>query len=90
MKGCRVCSAFCGSFITLVDKLKKKEGMNKTIGILICKEKDRLLVEYLLNDSSYPVGVATFNNKKYNELGDELKKLLPSEEEIAKRLANLG
>jgi predicted nuclease of restriction endonuclease-like (RecB) superfamily len=75
-------------YLTLVDKLKKKESMNRTIGILVCKDKDRLLVEYLLNDNSYPLSVATYG-KKYQELGDELKTLLPSEEEIAKRLGQL-
>jgi predicted nuclease of restriction endonuclease-like (RecB) superfamily len=77
-------------YLTLVDKIKKKENMNRTIGILVCKDKDRLLVEYLLNDTNYPVGVATLNNKKYSELGEDLKNLLPSEEEIAKRLNKLN
>lgn len=77
-------------YLTLVDKLKKKENMNQTIGILVCKDKDRLLVEYLLNDNNYPLGVATFDHKKYIELGDELKKLLPSEDEIMRRLGGLG
>jgi predicted nuclease of restriction endonuclease-like (RecB) superfamily len=77
-------------YLTLVDRLKKKESMNRSIGILVCKDKDRLLVEYLLNDTNYPVGVATLNNKKYFELGEDLKNLLPSEEEIAKRLNKLN
>jgi YhcG PDDEXK nuclease domain len=76
-------------YLTLVNKLKKKESMNKTIGILICKDKDRLLVEYLLDDSSYPLGVATFNNKQYQDLSEDMKGLLPSQEEIAKRLAGI-
>ncbi len=76
-------------YLTLVDRIKKKGSMNRTIGILACFDKDRLLVEYLLNDTSYPVGVATINSKKYMDLTDDLKILLPSEEEIAKRLTNL-
>jgi hypothetical protein len=76
-------------YLTLVDKLKKKPNMNRTIGILVCKSKDRLLVEYLLNDTNYPVGVATIGNQKYTELSQDLKNLLPNEEEIAKRLTNL-
>jgi predicted nuclease of restriction endonuclease-like (RecB) superfamily len=78
-------------YLTLVDKLKKKESMNRTIGILVCKDKDRLLVEYLLNDNNYPLGVATYaNGKHYSELDQNIKLLLPSEEEIAKRLTNLN
>jgi predicted nuclease of restriction endonuclease-like (RecB) superfamily len=76
-------------YLTLVDRLKKSEAMNRTIGILVCKNKDRLLVEYLLSDTNYPVGIATIGNKKYSELGEDLKHLLPSEEEISKRLSNL-
>lgn len=77
-------------YLTLVDKLKKKESMNRTIGILVCKDKDRLLVEYLLNDNNYPLGVATYaNSKQYSELDENMKQLLPSQEEIAKRLSTL-
>jgi len=76
-------------YMAIIDQTKRREGMNPTIGILVCKDKNRILVEYLLEKTSQPVGISTFNNKKYTELGDELKKLLPSEEEIAKRLAIL-
>jgi hypothetical protein len=56
---------------------------------IICKDKDRLLVEYLLDDSSYPLGVATFNNKQYQDLSEDMQELLPSQEEIAKRLSGI-
>jgi predicted nuclease of restriction endonuclease-like (RecB) superfamily len=75
---------------TLINRLKKKESMNNTIGILVCKDKDRMLVEYLLDDNIYPLGVATYNNKQYQDLSEDLKKLLPSEEQILKRLTNIN
>jgi predicted nuclease of restriction endonuclease-like (RecB) superfamily len=77
-------------YMVLVDKLKRRENMTKTIGILVCKEKSRILVEYMLADTNKPIGVATINNGvDYAHLDDEMKMLLPSEEEITKTLIAL-
>ena len=47
----------------------------------LCKEKDRLIVEYALKDSSQPIGVAPY--KITTKLPKELKKYLPSPKEIS-------
>ncbi len=66
----------------------KEPNHNSTIGIILCRDKDRLMVEYMLANSQDPLGVATFN--KYNELPENYAKYLPSEEEIIKRLGNVS
>jgi hypothetical protein len=71
----------------LVNKQVKENIHNPTIGIILCKNKDRLMVEYMLTNNQDPLGIATFN--KYEELPESYAKYLPSEEEIIKRLVNL-
>lgn len=75
-------------YMELVNNQVKEPTHNPTIGIILCKDKDRLMVEYMLNKKTDPLGVATFN--RYEELPEEYAKYLPSEEEIIKRLANMG
>ncbi|MCD6578059.1 DUF1016 family protein [bacterium] len=67
----------------LNDKMKLKEE-NPSIGIIICKDKNRTVVEYSLKDLDSPIGVASYKIRK--TLPKELKKYLPSSEEIAKKL----
>ena len=60
---------------------------NPSIGIILCKEKNRTFVEYALKDNKKPIGVSTY--KLSTRLPRELKKFLPSPEEMAKRLDGL-
>lgn len=57
---------------------------NPSIGIIICKEKKRTTVEYALKDSNQPIGVATY--KLTTILPHKMKNLLPSSEEISRKL----
>lgn len=60
------------------------EGETPSIGIILCKEKKRTIVEYALSDAVKSIGVATY--RIFKKLPDELKGQLPSPEEIAKLL----
>lgn len=75
-------------YMEFVNNEVKANSHNPTIGIILCKNKDRLMVEYMLSNNQDPLGVATFNRHK--ELPEKYAKYLPSEEEIIKRLANLS
>lgn len=57
---------------------------NPAIGIIICKSKSRMIVEYALKSSTMPVGVATYSLSP--ELPEAYKELLPTSEEIAKKI----
>jgi predicted nuclease of restriction endonuclease-like (RecB) superfamily len=61
---------------------------NPSIGIILCKEKNRTIVEYALNESKKPIGVSTYRLSA--SLPRELKKYLPSPEEMIKRLEALA
>jgi len=74
-------------YMELINKEVKEPNHNATIGIILCKNKDRLMVEYMLSNQPDALGIATFN--RYEELPESYAKYLPSEAEIIKRLANL-
>lgn len=75
-------------YMQLINKQVKQEQHNRTIGIVICKDKNRTEVEYMLEQAKDPIGVATYN--KYENLPKEYAKHLPSEEAIIKRLSNIN
>ena len=74
-------------YLTVLDKQVKMEHENPSIGIIICKNKNRTVVEYALNDTYKPIGVATYQIR--DTLPEQMKNLLPSPEEIKKRLEEL-
>jgi len=57
-----------------------------TIGIILCKGKDQLIVEYALRDSAKPLGVAEFHYLE--RLPDQFKGSLPTVEELEAELGN--
>ena len=58
-----------------------------SIGIIICKDKDRTIVEYALKDTSHPMGVASY--RVTSVLPQALKEYLPSAEVITGSVAHI-
>ncbi|MFZ2224594.1 MAG: PDDEXK nuclease domain-containing protein [Candidatus Deferrimicrobium sp.] len=71
-------------YLTALDRQVREADENPSIGIILCKEKDRTVVEYALHDARKPIGVATYRIMK--RLPKELKGQLPAPEEIARLL----
>ena len=71
-------------YLTVLDEQVKLPDENPSIGIILCKSKDKTYVEYALKQSNVPIGVATY--KLSNSLPEEMKEMLPAPEEIVKRL----
>jgi len=71
-------------YMQLINKQIKQPHHNNTIGIVLCRTKNRLEVEYMLELAKDPMGVATYN--RYSKLPKEFAKYLPSEEDLDKRL----
>ena len=71
-------------YLAALDRQVREKGENRPIGIILCKEKSRTIVEYALHESNKPIGVATYRMVK--RLPKELKGQLPSPEEIARLL----
>ena len=66
-------------YLHLLDKTIKYPDDDTSIGILLCKSKDRVTVEYALEMATKPMGIATFN---YYQLPKEIAQFLPSEEDF--------
>jgi len=73
-----------GFYLAAVDDLLKHEHDNKTIGLLLCKERDKVIAEYALRNMSAPIGVSEYHLSK--ALPKNLKTALPSIEEIEAEL----
>ena len=73
-------------YLSAVDDLVRHESDQPTIGILLCKSKNDVVVEYALRDVSKPIGVANWETRLVESLPDELKGRLPSVEEMEAEL----
>ena len=62
----------------------KHETDNPSIGILLCKERDKLTAEYALRDINKPIGVSEYKLSDF--VPTELVDTLPSAEDIEKRI----
>jgi hypothetical protein len=67
-------------YLTALDRHVREDGENPSIGIILCKEKNRTVVEYALHDVRVPIGVATYRTVR--SLPRELKGQLPTPDEI--------
>jgi len=72
-------------YIKAVDEQLRQKGDEPTIGILLCKGRDRLVAEYALSDIHKPIGVSEYQLTQ--SLPENLKSSLPSIEEIEAELA---
>ena len=68
-------------YLSALNAQVKLEHENPSLGLLLCKSKDETVVEYALNDSSKPIGVATY--KMVNQLPREYQGQLPDPDSIA-------
>ncbi len=65
-------------YLSLLDRLERREDENRSIGIILCAEKDRVEVELALEDMGKPIGVADYQLIVPQE---ELKKVVAEEME---------
>ncbi len=68
-------------YLAALDDKVKMEDENPSIGIILCKSKDKTIVEYALKESNKPIGVAAY--QVVLTLPKELKDQLPAPEQIA-------
>ena len=74
-------------YLTALDRQVRQQDENPFIGIILCKEKSRTIVEYTLHDANKSIGVATYEITR--TLPKALKGQLPRPEEIAALLEGL-
>jgi predicted nuclease of restriction endonuclease-like (RecB) superfamily len=73
-----------GFYMTAVDRQVKAPEDAPTIGLLLCKSKDKVVAEYALRDTSKPMGVAEY--QLVQALPAQLETSLPSIEQIESEL----
>ena len=73
-----------GFYLTAMDRQVKSEHDNPTIGLLLCKSKNKVVAEYALGDKTQPMGVAEY--QLVASLPVELQTSLPSIEQIEREL----
>jgi len=73
-----------GFYLTAVDRQIKGDQDNPSIGLLLCKSKNKVVAEYALNDKSQPMGISEY--KLQEALPAALKTDLPSIEQIEREL----
>lgn len=69
-----------GFYVTAIDEVVKKENDNPTIGLLLCKEKDKISVEWSLKGTNLPIDVSSYELNKY--IPKNILEKLPTEEDI--------
>jgi len=71
-------------YLSAVDSQLKHPMDNPSIGIILCRTKDKIEVEYSLRDINKPIGVSAFQLS--SEISDELRLQLPTVEEMEQGL----
>jgi hypothetical protein len=73
--------------LSAVDDLLRHPDDKPTIGLLLCRSKNKLVAEYALRGFQKPIGVAAWETEITKKLPKELKSSLPTIEEIEAELA---
>jgi hypothetical protein len=72
-------------YLSAIDSQLKRDYDQPSIGIILCKSKDKIEAEYALRDINKPIGISDF--KLTNAIPEKLKTKLPTVEELEKELA---
>lgn len=73
-----------GFYLTAVDMQVKDESDGPTIGLLLCKSKNKVVAEYALRDNARPLGVAEY--QLVESLPEQLQGSMPTIEQIEREL----
>lgn len=75
-------------YLAALDDVVRVDGENPSIGMILCKDKHRVTVEYALRESNKPIGVATYTITDH--LPANLAGMLPAPEDIDRLLKSLA
>lgn len=73
-------------YLSAVDDLLRHPDDKPTLGLLLCRAKDRIVVEYALRDLKKPIGVAGWETKIVEKLPEDLRGSLPTVQELEAEL----
>lgn len=71
-------------YLAALDDLVRKPDEHASIGIILCKSRNKVVVEYALRESKRPIGVAGYHT--VSELPRELESHFPSPDQLERLL----
>ena len=73
-----------GTYVVAVNHQMKTEADNPTLGLLICKDMDKVEAQYALESTSQPLGISSYELSKL--IPEEFRGSMPTIEEIEAEL----
>lgn len=74
-----------GGYVVACNHILKRPDDNPTIGLLICRKKNRLMAQYSLESSSQPIAISSYELEKFYPV--QIEGSIPTTEEIETKLA---
>jgi len=74
-------------YLSAVDDQFRQRDDKPSIGLILCRSKNRVIAEYALRDMSKPIGISGYVTKLVDSLPKNLKGAVPSVEDLEKGLA---
>ncbi|MGB0863246.1 MAG: PDDEXK nuclease domain-containing protein [Saprospiraceae bacterium] len=74
-------------YLSAVDDILKTENDNPSIGLVLCKDKENVVVEYALKDISKPIGISEY--KLSDAIPEDLKSSLPTIKDLERELREI-
>ncbi len=74
-------------YLAALDDRVRMEDENPSIGIILCKSRNKTIVAYALKESTKPIGVASY--RVVSTLPEELRGQLPAPDQVSKLLEDL-
>lgn len=71
-------------YLSVIDDQLRSEIDNPSVGLILCRDNNRVVAEYALKDMTKPIGVSEY--KLFNDVPKELQDTLPSIEDIESRI----
>lgn len=73
-----------GTYMVAVDHQLRTERDNKTIGLLICRTKDKIVAQYALESSNQPIGISEYELEKFYP--EKVEGTIPTIQEIEENI----
>lgn len=71
-------------YLSVLDGYERKPHENPAIGIILCKDMNKSFVDYVIQDYTKPMGVATYKTSK--DMSEKLRRVLPDIEDLKRLL----
>ncbi|MBR1641079.1 MAG: DUF1016 family protein [Butyrivibrio sp.] len=71
-------------YLSVLDDQVKSDADNPSVGLILCRDENRLVAEYALKDMTKPIGVSEY--KLLEDIPTELQDTVPSLEDMESRI----